>query len=453
MSAKLPLPANPEAERAVLGSILLDPELLVSIDLEATDFYAERNAATYSAMRALWDAGQPVDFVLLMDELARQGKGDIVEPSHLTELMADTPTALYGPHYAGVVKRASIARQYVGMAQKLAEMAMKEEDADSIYSYIMEQNATISSGKKDDSAMLLWEDSFGYLERVLKAARIQEQERGGKWRWPWDSWNEILPAPQPGLLVYIAAATRTGKTVYGECIAEEWARAGRKVTFVHYELNHTLMVARRTSRHTGINVNAVLRLDELPASQQKLVRDAEERMSAWSGNINYLNAAGWTADQTIRELTRRHERGECEGFVIDYFQKISASPAQLRRFRNGNTDLLIQADNMEKLKNFAEQKELYPLVLGQLTKEAQEKPFSELRMTGMRGTQELADKVNVVLLLHRAILEAGMINNEGREIVPPGGLDTTVNIRVAKNTLGSEGIITQEMVPEMFNIF
>jgi len=451
MSAGLPYPANLEAEQAVLGSIMIDPELMTVIELNDKDFFGERHQVIYQSMRSLWDSGMPIDFTLLTDEIERTGKlGTIVTTSDLSSLLDNTPTALYGQHYAAIVKRASIARQYIYMAQKLVEMAFEDQNVDTLYSWIMEQVAIINSGKTDDKALMLWEESFEVFRQILaeQQARLDEGDAG--WTWPWDSWTSILGEAQPGMPVLGAAATGVGKTTFVECIAEHWARQGKRVVIVHLELNRKIMLARRMTRHTAIDVRSILSGKLVPA-QMQVIDQADRFMQDWIGNIHYLHAPGWSAERIVKELTKLYEQGACDGFLIDYMQKVQPSQNQVRMFRDNI--YARQADDAERFKTLAESKEIRCFLLSQLTKEAQDIQFDLLSLSNLRGTQEVADKVNVVALFHRQTLAAGKVDENGRELVRAGGLDVIVRTKIDKNTLGEHGAIEQVIVPEQFNIF
>ncbi len=447
---QLHLPANIEAERSLLGSIMLDPDLMTILDLSPTDFYRETHATIFEAMQRLWHSGFPIDFTVLTDELERAGKlPEIVTPADLTGLIDGTPTALYGQHYASIVKRASVARQYLAMAQKLAEKAHGSQDIDEIYSWIMEQIATIHSGMGDDKALLMWLESFPAFRRILEEEERRIESGEGGWSWPWASWDKLLGDAQPGMGVYLAAATSHGKTIYAECIAEHWARLGKQVVFVHLELNRKIMLARRAARHTGIDSRVILS-GNLSPPQKRLIIGADASLERWPGRVHYLHAPGWTSERIIRELTRLHEQGECDAFIVDYVQKIHASNSQLRRFRN---EYDMHANDVEQLKNFAEAKELRMVTLGQLTKDGQDIRFSDLSLTKLRGSQEIADRVNTVGLLYRPKVEAGKVDERGEFIVRPGGLDVEAKIKFVKHTMGEQGAIEQLMVPPQFNVF
>ena len=210
------------------------------------------------------------------------------------------------------------------------------------------------------------------------------------------------------------------------------------------------MYARRATRHTGIDSRFIV-ANKLNPEQRAVIDRADEKMLEWVGGIHYFPAPKKSSEEICTELRKLHAAGQCDGFVVDYMQKVAASPNQLRRFRGSNADIQIQADHMENFKNLAEQEELRALILGQLTKEGNgDIGFEELDLKKLRGTQEIADKVNGIALFHRELLPGGMVDHTGRQIVEPGGASRTVRIRIAKNTLGPKGVIEQYMIPERF---
>ena len=123
------IPANVEAERAVLGSLMIDPDAIIKVAnfLRPEDFFRERHAWLYEAMYALNERREPLDFVTLVDELERRSRlADVGGPAYLTDLIASTPTALYIDHYARIVERTAVLRRLIASAGKIAEIAYDE---------------------------------------------------------------------------------------------------------------------------------------------------------------------------------------------------------------------------------------------------------------------------------------------------------------------------------------
>ncbi len=138
-SAALPIksvPANIEAERAVLGALMIDPDAIIKVAnfLRAEDFYRERHGWIYDAMAMLNERHEPLDFVTLIDELERRGKlEEVGGPAYLTDLISSTPTAIYVDHYARIVERTAVLRRLISAAGKIAELAYDEsQDVDEV---------------------------------------------------------------------------------------------------------------------------------------------------------------------------------------------------------------------------------------------------------------------------------------------------------------------------------
>src|SRR5437764_10132375 len=95
-------PHNTAAEEAVLGSILIDPEALITLAalLKPEDFYRERNGVIYAAMLSLHERREPVDYLTLADELQREEKYEEAGGlPYLASLLSVVPTSAFADHY------------------------------------------------------------------------------------------------------------------------------------------------------------------------------------------------------------------------------------------------------------------------------------------------------------------------------------------------------------------
>jgi replicative DNA helicase len=126
------IPANIEAEIAVLGSCLIDPDAIQRIvTLKAEDFYRERHGWIYQAMRELTDKGMPVDFITLSNLLEKQQRlEDVGGPAYLTDLISSTPTAMYVEHYAGIIRNDALRRRIITAGSKIVEAGYALVDGD-----------------------------------------------------------------------------------------------------------------------------------------------------------------------------------------------------------------------------------------------------------------------------------------------------------------------------------
>ena len=123
-------PQDLEAERSVLGAILIDSgsiNLVVEF-LKANHFYAPEHQLIYFAMLTLFEKQQPIDVVTLQDELKRQDAlKKIGGKSYLSDLINTVPTSAYIEHYGQIVKNHFVKRKLIELSSRMVEKAFEEK--------------------------------------------------------------------------------------------------------------------------------------------------------------------------------------------------------------------------------------------------------------------------------------------------------------------------------------
>jgi replicative DNA helicase len=326
--------------------------------------------------------------------------------------------------------------QYEAMAKEILRRCMAEDEPTDLHSWLTETLARLGGG--DVSAVMTWPESFDLVDQMMEhyatIANTPADQRKAL-TWPWESWRRLIDPLEEGMLGVVTAPDGQGKTMYAESLSEHWAAHKNKVVFVHYELNRKLMMLRRIARHTSITVRQ-LKSGKLTGEEDRKVKEMRPLLLSWDGYITYLHTPGWTMERTIAELRRLQAEGQCDVAVIDYLEKASASQRQLKMF--GGNAYQREADNVEQLKNFAEQTEVPVLMVAQMTKVAKGKSFETVDRSGMRGAGEKSDKANLVVLLKRERIAEGYSNE--------------VEVLVDKNTMGGTGTFKQIMQPEYFRV-
>ena len=164
------IPSNIEAEEALLGSLLIDPDVIVQVAtvVQPKDFYVQRHGWIYDAMRYLHDLRQPVDFLTVTDELERRGQlKDIGGSATISSLINVVPSSVHAHQYAQIVQRTSTLRQLIHAAGEIARKAYGEsQDVNSVV---------------NESEELIFAISEGRLERDSRPlrARVERSRRGG----------------------------------------------------------------------------------------------------------------------------------------------------------------------------------------------------------------------------------------------------------------------------------
>ena len=125
------LPQNFEAEEAVLGALLIDPDAIIRVAtfLQAGDFYVQRHGMIYQAVLDLHERREPADLVTLTDELERRGQlAEVGGPAFLTGLINATPTSIHVEYYARIVERTAVLRRLIDAAGQIAKLAYQDVD-------------------------------------------------------------------------------------------------------------------------------------------------------------------------------------------------------------------------------------------------------------------------------------------------------------------------------------
>lgn len=440
--------ADQEAERNVIGSIMLDPDHAAVLlqDLTAEDFYYSKHADIFAVMQVLWDGDQPLDPYSISSELKQRG---VDAPLHeLSAMLESVPSGWHGRDRADKVKRAAFVRRISQFASAFADMAQDSaQTVDALYDFAETELKRISPETTDGALMEFGESFQTYSDILADRAALAGQE--SPWSWPWATWNRIIGNLEAGLVTMLAGGDGMGKTTFLERIAEHWAQKGNQIVFVHFELNRRVVLDRRMARHSGIPMRT-LQSGQLSKTEQAEKDTADNLMQSWLGNIHYLYCPGWNMRQVVRELDALVKAGKCDGVIVDYLDKAAGSSQQIKLF--GSNAYMRQADDVETLKNFAEKSDVRMVTATQLNKEGKTGTAKSLNRSDMRGAGEKSEKSNVVVLLHRKRLDDGMKAPNGGYIVEPGGYSPTVDVRIDKNTLGPTGDFKQIMKPSRFNV-
>ena len=123
------VPHSREAEEAVVGAVLINPEVYYDVAqfLQADDFYIHRHQWIWQAFTSLHEQRIPVDLLTLTEELDRKGQlQEIGGPAYLTSLVNQVPTSINAESYGRIVESHSIRRKMINAANSIASIAYNE---------------------------------------------------------------------------------------------------------------------------------------------------------------------------------------------------------------------------------------------------------------------------------------------------------------------------------------
>lgn len=385
-------PSNVEAERSVLGALLIDSETINTIAafLRPEDFYRGQHAAIYEAILSLSRRNEPADFVTITDELERserlQGVGG---SAYLASLIQSSPTAAHVEHYARTVERHATCRRLIQAAQNIAVLGY--ETPDDVDAAITQSEALLFEVRRGRYSGRL----ISPMERAKRAAdRYTELHEGGVagggLRYGFADIDGLTQGARPGELIIVAGRPSMGKSAWMQSAAEHMAQAGSKVLIASAEMPEWQLTDRAIAGRVKVNMQ---RLQEPPfgdglwASISETLGELSEE-PVWVYDDPDMTTASIRAVAT--EMRSRHG---LDALVVDYLQ--------LLHDRHGSNDNERVGRMSRELKAIARSLAV-PVICGsQLNRECESRANKKPQLSDLRDSGSVEQDADAVFLMHR----------------------------------------------------
>jgi len=433
-------PQSLEAERGVLGSLIMDPSALpraVEV-LQPSDFYWDAHQIIYKAILALEARAQPVDLVTVAEELRKEGQLEKVGGTEYLRLLLDSvPTSAYIEHYARIVQEKATLRGLIAISQEIAAMAYDEkEEVDTILDKA--EGLIFQIGQKRISR------AFEPLGPILEAEfeRIDELYHKKKLTtglptgfYPLDM---LTAGFQKSDLIILAGRPATGKTSLALNFAEHIAVKEKvPVAIFSLEMSKAQIAQRLLCSNARVNQH-VLRTGFLqPADWEKIIN----AISTLSNAPIYIDDTPALTPLEIRAKARRLMAEVPLGLIIiDYLQLIRGEG----RPENRNQEISAIA---RSLKALARELNIPLIVLSQLSRRVEMREDKRPMLSDLRDSGSIEAEADMVMLLYRpdiyqeketkSAMEMQMEIEEAKEEVEP----ELVEVNIAKQRSGPVGKI------------
>src|SRR5688572_3241656 len=224
------MPQSPDAERAVLGAVVINNHAFYRIIgiVDTPDFFRDANRTIFATMRSLAEQSRPIDLLTLKEELARNGMLEAVGGSaYISSLVDLVPDVANVERYAQIVKEKSMLRRLIVMGNSVMRAALDAPtEAGDVLSIAEKSLYAIAEGTMERSFV-----SLDRITRTNMAAIEQIHSNAGRLvtglPTGYDRFNEMTSGFQPGDLIILAARPSMGKTSFMMNIAESIALPGR----------------------------------------------------------------------------------------------------------------------------------------------------------------------------------------------------------------------------------
>jgi replicative DNA helicase len=427
------LPHNLEAERSVLGAILLRNDTFnqAAEVIDADDFFREAHRRIFNTMVALNEQADAIDLVTLKDALARSGELDEVGgPAYIARLIDGVPRATNVEYYARIIKEKSTLRALIANAHQILDEAYEaEQDADEVLDQAEKRIFEIADNRLRTGFIpvsALAQQSFETLAKL-------QQHRGLVTGVPtgFDELDEMTSGLQRGDLVIIAARPSMGKTSFILNIAQHAGLHGDRpmtVGFFSLEMSASQLFMRLLTAEARIDAHR-LRTGHLSSDDYGRLVKA----------IGVLEQARIFIDDTaaigVLEMRAKSRRLKTEHgldlLIIDYLQLMQGRG----RFDNRQQEL---ASISRSLKGLAKELDVPLVALSQLSRAAETRSDHRPQLSDLRESGALEQDADVVMMIFRP----GVYEKDNPEI------QNEAEIIVAKQRNGPIGTASLVFLPQ-----
>jgi replicative DNA helicase len=428
------LPHNLEAERSVLGAILLHNEAFnhAAEVIDAADFYRDAHRRIFDKMVRLSERGGAIDLVTLKEELGRSGELDEVGgPAYITALVDGVPRSMNVEHYARIIKEKATLRSLIFSANKILATAYEgEEDADVILDQAEHAIFAIADDKIRDGFVSLRDLAQSSLETIEKLHARKELVTGVPTGFI--DLDEMTSGLQPSDLVIVAARPSMGKT----------------------------SLVLNIAQHVGTKTDKTVGLFSLEMSKEQLflrMLTAEARIDAQRMRRGYLGERDWgRLSQAIGTLSDAkifiddspsigvlEMRAKCRRLaaehdldlvIVDYIQLMQGRG----RFENRTLEL---GSISRSLKGLAKELRVPVVVLSQLSRAPESRSDHKPQLSDLRESGALEQDADVVIFIYRQDMYADKSD-------PPAEGEGVAELIIGKQRNGPTGTVKLAFIRE-----
>ncbi len=428
------LPHNLEAEKSVLGAILIHNEAFnhAAELIDSRDFFRDAHRRIFDKMVALSERNDAIDFVTLKEELARSGElEEVGGPAYIASLADGVPRSANVEHYARIVKEKATLRNLIHSANRiLSEAYRAEEDADVILDGAEKAIFEIAEDRIREGFVPLRDlvqSSFATIEKLQQHKGLVTGVPTG-----FIDLDEMTSGLQPSDLVLVAARPSMGKTSFVLNIAQYvGTQTDKTVGFFSLEMSKEQLFMRM--------LTAEARIDAHRFRSGYLNEKDYGRLSHALGTLAEARVfIDDSASLGVLEMRAKARRLQAEHglhlLIVDYIQLMQGRG----RFENRTLEL---ASISRSLKGLAKELNVPIVVLSQLSRAPESRSDHRPQLSDLRESGALEQDADVVVFIYREDLYADRSQ-------PPTDAQGVAELIIGKQRNGPTGIVKLAFIRE-----
>jgi replicative DNA helicase len=387
-------PHSREAEEAVLGAILIDPEAYYDVSqfLGGDDFYIVRNRWIWEAFNRLHERRSPIDYLTVTQDLEQQNRlTEVGGPAYLLALINQTPSALNVEAYAHLVADHSLRRKMLVSANDLAKLAYDQSQSiDTVIDEAEKSIFSISERRVRHDLQPIQQVLSDVYDRIDQLSQRTDEIMGVPTGLI--DLDKLLGGLQKSDLLIIAGRPGMGKTGFMLSVAKNAAQRYKKhVAMFSLEMSNEQLVQRLIAQETGIDTQR-LRTGKLTEEEWPLFTHAVEVLS--DTHIFLDDTPAITPIQLRTKCRRLHMEYELDLILVDYIQLMSGDT---------RTDNRVQEVSYisRNLKVLARELNVPVLAAAQLSRAVEQRADKKPVLSDLRESGSIEQDADVVMFIQR----------------------------------------------------
>jgi replicative DNA helicase len=388
------IPHSREAEEAVVGAVLINPEVYYDVAqfLSADDFYIHRHKWIWEAFMRLHEQRIPVDLLTLSEELDKVGQlSEIGGSAYLTALINQVPSSLNAESYGRIVEGHAIRRKMINAANRIASLAYNEETVvDTVMDEAEKAVFNVSERRLRHDLQPISSVLSDYYDRIDDLAKRPDEFFGVPTGFI--DLDRMLSGLQPSDLLIIAGRPGQGKTGFLLSVAKNAALTHKKkVAIFSLEMSNEQVVQRLIAQETGIDSQR-LRTGKLTEQEWPLFTHAIE---VFSDTKIFLDDTPAITPLQLRTKCRRlHMEYGLDLILVDYLQLMGGD----QRNENRVQEVSYISRN---LKILARELNVPVLTAAQLSRAVEQRTDKRPVLSDLRESGSLEQDSDIVMFIYR----------------------------------------------------
>ncbi|MCS6993640.1 MAG: replicative DNA helicase [Anaerolineales bacterium] len=397
------MPHSREAEEAVIGAVLINPELYYDLAefLQAEDFYIHRLRFIWEAYTRLHERRVKIDNLTVAEELAAMGRlEEIGGPAYLTALLNQVPTTLHAEDYGRIVEANSIRRKLLTAANSIATLAYDQKEL--IETVMGEaEKAIFNVGERRTrhdvrSIREVLSDYYDHIETLMRRADDVVGVPTG-----FIDLDRMTGGLQPSDLLIVAGRPGQGKTAWMLTVANNAALLHKKrVAIFSLEMSNEQVVQRLIAQNTGID-SQKLRTGKLSPEDLDLFNHAIEVLG--DTRIYLDDTPSLTPLQLRTKARRLHLEFGLDLIILDYLQLMTSETRSDNRVQEVSYI-------SRSLKQLARELNVPLLAAAQLSRAVEQRADKEPQLSDLRESGSLEQDADIVMFIYRDEKDPAMQN-------------------------------------------